>query len=1061
MFYDADLPADTQIVVTIDGNLLRNLEGGGVDVNGNGQKGGLRTIPFRTVSLASVEGTRVCGRVLAAAPTGSSEEPLVDVTLSVDGAASTFNATTDTAGNFCLDPAPSTPFFGRVDGRTTTNSVPAGAYYPEVVESWQPVAGEMAHVGEIYLPLIAADALEPVSDVADTVVNLPASVLAGSPELTGMEITVTAGSLFADDGTVGGRVGLATVPIDRLPAPLPEGLEPPLVVTVQTDGATNFDVPAAVCFPNLPDAETGQPLAPGTPQALMSYDHDAGRWRPVGMMTVTADGSQICSDPGSGILAPGWHCPCPPPIDSPPIPRPKPEPPPSPPNPNPPETPDTPPAQPSPEPDEPDPCAVGGTVCNFACGALGVGCSAGIAVAGYACASAVATAGGTAPVCVLTGIGGGLICGAATLSCGLLCELACPNRQPLLTAPLWKGATGDPTVDQLLSISDEISDLVYPFQIRRESLTPEAQATLTALLDQANVLAGGNAEGFLSDFAAAEHQMLEDPERSPGNAPHYPIRFAAEILDGEEILWIRGQTEAYGQYTLFVAPDTQLLQVSFYDRFTGSYGLVHPVTATNGSLELPRFVLLPVDSTFSDFDNDALADVVEAIYGSDPDNPDSDGDGATDGAEVTAGTDPLGRDIQIGEIIAAGIGLPFEIDRYAFPALAGQDVFFDLQSGANNNVSWTLSDARGNVIFDRLLNQDRGAHTLEAGGLYTLLVGDAEDDYTGTYQFQLWNVPPPQTFQIAIGDTVAEGAPGPGAGNIETPGVFDVYSFEATPGQSVFFDLQAGANGKVRWTLSDAGGNVIFDRLLNQDRGTHTLEAGGLYTLRVGDADDDYTGTYQFKLWNVPEPQTFQIAIGDTIADGVPAPGAGHIETPGVLDVYTFDATPGQSVYFDLQDGATGKISWALSDAAGNVIFDRLLNQDRGTHTLVAGGLYTLLIGDPGDDYTGTYQFKLWNAPAPQIFQIAIGDTIADGSPGLGAGNIESPGALDVYAFDAVPGQNVFFDLQAGSAGSAIDWELVDSSGTRVFKRLLNTDARPANAHLGRHLHPHHRRYHQ
>ncbi|HEB52845.1 MAG TPA: hypothetical protein ENI87_06295 [bacterium] len=81
----------------------------------------------------------------------------------------------------------------------------------------------------------------------------------------------------------------------------------PLVVTVQTDGATNFDLPVPIEFPNLPDPITGRPLAPGAKTALWSFDHDLGRFRIMGSMTVTADGSRVVSDPGVGLRAPGWH----------------------------------------------------------------------------------------------------------------------------------------------------------------------------------------------------------------------------------------------------------------------------------------------------------------------------------------------------------------------------------------------------------------------------------------------------------------------------------------------------------------------------------------------------------------------------------------------------------------------------------------------------------------------------------------------------------------------------------------------------------------------------------
>jgi hypothetical protein len=40
---------------------------------------------------------------------------------------------------------------------------------------------------------------------------------------------------------------------------------------------------------------------------------------------------------------------------------------------------------------------------------------------------------------------------------------------------------------------------------------------------------------------------------------------------------------------------------------------------------------------------------------------------------------------------------------------------------------------------------------------------------------------------------------------------------------------------------------------------------------------------------------------------------------------------------------------------------------------------------DPTEPDTGTYEFKIWDVPAPQTFSIAIGDTVTNGVPGVGA----------------------------------------------------------------------------
>ena len=312
LFYDQPLPASSRIRVHVVGDGLIDIFGQVVDADRNGQPGGTGTIEFETLSLATIAGTRVCGRVFASelAPGDSSSSvnvPLEGVTITVDGAESTLFAVTDAMGDYCLDPAPVGTFFVHVDGRTAVNGVPPGAYYPFVGKPFQSRAGETVNKPDIFLPLVIDGTLEAVSLVSDTEIEFPPSVVADYPEFAGTMVMVPADSLYANDGTRGGMVGIAPVPPDRIPGPLPEGLDLPLVITVQTDGATNFDIPAPACFPNLPDPDTGQPLPADSKSALWSFNHDSGEWQIVGPMTVSGDGQIVCTDPGYGILAPGWH----------------------------------------------------------------------------------------------------------------------------------------------------------------------------------------------------------------------------------------------------------------------------------------------------------------------------------------------------------------------------------------------------------------------------------------------------------------------------------------------------------------------------------------------------------------------------------------------------------------------------------------------------------------------------------------------------------------------------------------------------------------------------------
>lgn len=319
VFYLEPLPGGARIRVTLNGDGLQDAFGQDVDANNDGSPGGTGVIDFETLNLTTVPGTAVIGRVFASelvagqgAGQTSLNRPLEGVIVTLDGREESVRAVTDDQGNFTLAPVPSGEFFVHIDGRNAVGSSwPDGDYYPFVGKSWTATPGRTDNLaggtGEIYLPLVKAGTLQPVSAAVATQISFPAEVTQANPELEGVQIEVPANALFSEDGSRGGRVGIAPVPPDRLPGPLPEGVQFPLVITVQTDGPANFDRPVPARFPNLPDPETGELLPPGAKSALWSFDHDNGEWTIVGSMTVSADGRYVVSDPGQGILEPGWH----------------------------------------------------------------------------------------------------------------------------------------------------------------------------------------------------------------------------------------------------------------------------------------------------------------------------------------------------------------------------------------------------------------------------------------------------------------------------------------------------------------------------------------------------------------------------------------------------------------------------------------------------------------------------------------------------------------------------------------------------------------------------------
>ena len=508
---------------------------------------------------------------------------------------------------------------------------------------------------------------------------------------------------------------------------------------------------------------------------------------------------------------------------------------------------------------------------------------------------------------------------------------------------------------------------------------------------------GGNGCGNVGGGAAAS--LFKNASQASGQAG----RFFVKLFSGSLAMPFTGMTDAGGYFFVPLIPEGEPFTALAVDTQTGDTRSVQGVGPALGDSTLMYF----------DFFHEGITSTLP---------------------------------VQIGDVISSEISTAGEIDLYIFDAPAGAQVFFDVQQSSGLGlIGWQLTDQIGAQVFRKCLGcGDPGVYTLAQGGTYLLSIGEGGSGETGPYRVQLWDVPAPHQFTIAVGDVISNSNPGPGAGNIETPGVKDIYNFTAAAGQTVFFDVQAIASsiGLAGWQLVDASHSVVFDKCLGcGDPGLFTLSLGGAYTLTVGENREDGFGAYRVQLWNVPAPDQFTIFVGDVLSNSIPGPGAGNIENPGARDVYNFTAAAGQKVFFDVQDIASsiGLVGWQLVDANQTVVFDKCLGcGDPGVYTMTLGGAYTLTVGDKTDDGFGTYRVQLWNVPAPDQFNIAIGDTVSDGVPGPGAGNIESPGRQDIYTFSAAAGQTVLFDiLSVSNSLGLVSWKVVDANGTVIFNKCL------------------------
>lgn len=192
-------------------------------------------------------------------------------------------------------------------------------------------------------------------------------------------------------------------------------------------------------------------------------------------------------------------------------------------------------------------------------------------------------------------------------------------------------------------------------------------------------------------------------------------------------------------------------------------------------------------------------------------------------------------------------------DYYAFSIPAGGlDLYMDWQ-GCPHNLQAQLVDSAGNPVSMQSIAHCKERFFGLAEGNYTLKVWSQEEATVGVYGFRIWTIPPPQgPFPYTIGDTVSEGVPAIGAGNLEQVGSEDHYSFTVPAGGlDLYMDWQGCPHNTEAQILDSAGVPVSMQSIGHCKDRSFTL-AEGDYTLRVWSQEMATVGPYTFRMMIPP-----------------------------------------------------------------------------------------------------------------------------------------------------------------------------------------------------------------
>lgn len=391
-------------------------------------------------------------------------------------------------------------------------------------------------------------------------------------------------------------------------------------------------------------------------------------------------------------------------------------------------------------------------------------------------------------------------------------------------------------------------------------------------------------------------------------------------------------------------------------------------------------------------------------------------------------------------------------DRYQFTVAADTEYLLGWRScpsgSSRRPLVWQVLNAEGAAVRSGSCGTEIRLEGLAAGAYeFSVFTSNVT---TGTYSFDLMEVPDPQEFALTVSETptrVSQDSPSDGAGHLETIAAIDRYVMTVPAGGRKIVLAQVACEkdfwSGVRWSLRDAGGELVASGDCHDGFWSEMLDAGS-YTVQY-ESDGEHAGAYSFDVMLVPDPQEFEIELTTvplSISDGTPEAGAGKLETVAARDRYEFDIdADGSALMIDNVDCPTNLLragmGWTLRNlgtdavvAAGKCTDDRVVEDlDTGTYRLE----YASVLG-----LSGAYAVDLLIVPEPDAFDVVIpgtGLSISDGVPGAGAGRIETVVSKDIYRFTIDdPGGTLIVNKKSCPTNypRSLEWTVRGSDGTVV-----------------------------
>ena len=269
-------------------------------------------------------------------------------------------------------------------------------------------------------------------------------------------------------------------------------------------------------------------------------------------------------------------------------------------------------------------------------------------------------------------------------------------------------------------------------------------------------------------------------------------------------------------------------------------------------------------------------------------------------------------------------------DTYTFEGIEGQEIFFNLSSSEFDAFLWLLNGEGEVIAIDDDTSDMMGAlisgFSLPYTGTYFIAVGSHDAGETGAYTLSLNEAPwvnySGDPEEIFIGKQVS-GRLTNSSSQFRTGQFFNVYRFEASPGQAISIEMQSEQFNSYLWLL-DSNGRVIT---VNDDKNGQSTAGSseivffppisGSYFIGASSSEPMEMGKYELTLKTTPQPTQAQ-AFFETVAGKLEASDF-QLSTGQYLDIYTLEGEAGKRITLGLSSSGFDSYLRIL-DSAGNLL---------------------------------------------------------------------------------------------------------------------------------------------